>query len=245
MDPDKYQQAWQSRLFQTRVSVDADLLLKEVRRKQREFRAMIFCRDFREVAVAVLLIPVWFIMGAAIPSPWTWYLTVPALIWIIGFFLVDRMRHRQQPSEAGEPLLTSVKESLRQVEHQIWLLRNVFWWYLLPPTISIQTFFGHVAWLRSRNWFEALGIATTSFVFLAALYGFIDWMNQHAIRVQLEPRRQELLALIASFGDESADELAVTTSDNSIESPRILRRWLIVAISSLAIFVIFVLARTW
>ena len=42
MDPDKYQQAWQAHSSQTRVTVDADLLLKEVQRDQREFRATIF-----------------------------------------------------------------------------------------------------------------------------------------------------------------------------------------------------------
>ena len=49
MNPDKYQQAWQAQSSQTRVTVDADLLLKEVQRIQRTFRAMIFWRDFREV----------------------------------------------------------------------------------------------------------------------------------------------------------------------------------------------------
>ena len=50
MDPDKYQQAWQAQSSQARVTVDANLLLKEVQRSQRNFRAMIFWRDFREVA---------------------------------------------------------------------------------------------------------------------------------------------------------------------------------------------------
>ena len=53
MEPDKYQQAWQAHSSQTRVTVDADLLLKEVQRSQRNFRAMIFWRDFREVGVAL------------------------------------------------------------------------------------------------------------------------------------------------------------------------------------------------
>ena len=32
MEPDKYQQAWQAHSSQTRVTIDADLLLKEVQR---------------------------------------------------------------------------------------------------------------------------------------------------------------------------------------------------------------------
>ena len=65
MEPDKYQQAWQAHSSQTRVTVDADLLLKEVQRTQRNFRATIFCRDFREVGVALLLMPLWFYMGVS------------------------------------------------------------------------------------------------------------------------------------------------------------------------------------
>ena len=30
----------------------------------------------------------------------------------------------------GQPLVRCVEESLAQVEHQIWLLRNVGWWVL-------------------------------------------------------------------------------------------------------------------
>lgn len=242
MDPDKYQQAWQAQTSQTRVSVDAELLLKEVRRSERHFRVMIFWRDFREVVVSLLLIPLWFYLGARSSLPWTWYLSVPAFVWIIVFLLVDRMRHRQAPSGPGETLQASVNQSLAQVQHQIWLLRNVFWWYLLPLTISILTFFGHVALRSSGNWFEALGTATTSFGFLVAFYSFLDYLNQRAVRLQLEPRRQELLALLADLRDEPAAELATRARDKSFETPRIFRRWLIVAILSIVIFVVFVLA---
>jgi hypothetical protein len=40
-------------------------------------------------------------------------------------------------------------------------------------------------------------------VFLAAVYGFIYWLNQYAVRATLEPRRQELAALLTSLADET------------------------------------------
>ena len=83
MDPDKYQQAWQAHSSQTRVTVDADLLLKEVQRNQRDFRATIFRRDFVEVGVGLLMLPLWIYHGRHdCRLPWTWYLTVPAIIWV-------------------------------------------------------------------------------------------------------------------------------------------------------------------
>ena len=93
MEPDKYQQAWQAQTSQTRVTIDADLLLKEVQRNQRELRATIVFRDLSEIGSSLVLLPVWIVLGVTAASPWTWYLMVPAFIWSIGFILVDRMRH--------------------------------------------------------------------------------------------------------------------------------------------------------
>src|SRR5215470_15581988 len=111
MHPDNLQLAWQKHSSATRVTVDADLLLKEVQRNQRDFRATILRRDVIEVGVGLLLLPYWFYKGLTTSLPWTWWLTVPAIIWVVGFFLVDRRRHPQKPSDPSEPLLTCVKNS--------------------------------------------------------------------------------------------------------------------------------------
>jgi hypothetical protein len=222
MDTDKYQQAWQAQASQARVTVDANLLLNEVQRSQQEFRAIIFLRDFREVGVALLMVPVWLYLGYRLSLPWSWYLGVPAMIWIAGFILVDRKRHPQQSGEPGKPLLESVKESLTYVEHQIWLLRNVFWWYLLPCTISILAFFAQVAWsLRFAGWLEALIFFLVILGSVFAIYSYIYYLNRRAVRVTLEPRREELLTLLASLRDETTSELSgaypILMSANRVE----------------------------
>ena len=186
MEPDRFQRAWQAHSSETRVTIATDLLRTEVQRSDRNFRAIIFWRDFREVGVALVLLPAWIYMGVALSTPWTWYLTVPALLWVAGFMLVDRVLHPQTPSEPGQPLIHSLHVSLTQVEHQIWLLRNISWWYLLPFTISILAFFAHVTWLVSHNWQQALGQLGFLVGFLFAVYYFIYWLNQHAVRRQLE-----------------------------------------------------------
>ncbi|HEY4311771.1 MAG TPA: serine hydrolase domain-containing protein [Pirellulales bacterium] len=227
MTPDKFQEAWRADSSQTRVTVDAELLRKEVERNQRDFRALILRRDTLEITVALLFIPVWSVMGAWLALPWTWYLTEPAMMWVAGFFLVDRWRHPQRPIEPGAPLLTTVRESLRQVDHQIWLLRNVFWWYLLPLFVSELVFFAHVAGdVASLHWLFGLGFGSFLFAFLVTINGFVDYINQRAVRVQLAPRRQELLALLASLDDGPVTEI----SESSSKGINPARRWFIVAL---------------
>jgi CubicO group peptidase (beta-lactamase class C family) len=206
MDADKFQQAWKADSARMHVTIDADLLSNEVQRFHRDFQSTIFWRDIREAGTSLLLIPIWFAMGIPLSLPWTWYLTVPALIWVAGFLLMDRRRHPQRSSEPGEPLRFYVKESLTQVEHQIWLLRNVFWWYLLPFSLSIMAFFLQVAWNTSGGGWGFVVVAAFLGLFLFVIYGGTYRLNQRAVRNQLEPRRQDLLKLVASLEGEANSE---------------------------------------
>lgn len=206
MDPDKYQQAWRADATRVRVAVDEELLSQEVQRSERQLRSTVFWRDFGEVATSLSLIPVWLALGIYLSLPWTWYLTVLALIWVAGFIVFDRRRHPQRPSAPGKPLLYHVKESLTQVEHQIWLLRNVGWWYLLPFGLSLMAFFVHVTWDTLGVWWQALLGATFPGLFVFLLYSWIYRLNQRAVREQLEPRRQDLLKFIARLENDSTSE---------------------------------------
>jgi hypothetical protein len=181
------------------------LLLKEVRHNQQYFSAMIFWRDVREVGVALLLVPVWLYLGARQSSPWTWYLAVPALLWVAGYMLADRVRHNRQRPLPGDPLRQCVQSSLAQVEQQIRLLRTVFWWALLPFTLAILPFLSQVAWQeRSGGWWMALALSEVVALVVIVLGG-VYWVNQYAVRCGLEPRRRELETLLMSLADEKHD----------------------------------------
>ena len=206
MNRDQYQLAWKEQASQMRVTIDTDVLAKEVQSSRQRFQSTIFWRDVREVGTSLVMIPIWFAMGIAMSLHWTWYLTVPALIWVAGFIFVDRRRHPQRPGEPGEPLLYYAKESVIQVEHQIWLLRNVFWWYLLPFCISIMAFFLQVAWDTSSGWWEFVAVAGLLSLFLFVIYWGTYRLNQRAVRKQLEPRRQNLLKLVAGLESDASSE---------------------------------------
>lgn len=205
---DKFQQAWKAEAAQLNVTFDTETLSKEVKQSHDQFRSMIFWRDAREIGVSLLMIPIWFAMGIGLSLPWSWWLTVPALLWVAGFMLVDRKRHPKSSSGPGEPWLFYAKESLTQVEHQIWLLRNVFWWYLLPFSISLMAFFVNVAWNTTGTWWGCCLVTTPFGLFLFFLYRKIYRLNQQAVRDQLEPRRENLRTLVMNLeGDGDAAEV--------------------------------------
>ena len=199
---DELKKAWQSQAAPPRLTLKTEFVLNVVRRNERQFAAIIYCRDLREVGVALLLVPAWIIYGIKTSSPWSWYLTVPTLLWIAGFMIADRVRQRRRRPGPGETLRSSIEHSLAQVEHQIWLLRNIFWWYLLPPFTALMIFPAHLAWRSRAGGLEAMapyGVIACFFVLVA---WFIYWLNQFAVRKDLEPRRRELRMLLGSL-DES------------------------------------------
>ena len=202
---DELKSAWQSQSPRTRLTLDAGLLLDEVRRNERQFVAMIYCRDVREVGVALVLVPIWIIMGIKMSLPWSWYLGIPALLWIAGFMIVDRIRQRRHQSAPGDDLRRTVGSSLAQVEHQIWLLRNVAWWYLLPIFAAFMMFAGQGAWQSRDDGLKTLAEFVAITAVFAAVFGFIYWLNQYAVRMHLEPRRKELQALLSNLNEPGED----------------------------------------
>ncbi len=202
MDPEEFRQAWQMQTSQRLPSADAELLLEDVQQKKRSLRTAVFWRDVREVGVALLLVPLWFFFGVTLSLPWTWYLVVPGLLWIAGYLLVDRIRHQRRPTKQGEPLRHCVEASLAQVEHQIWLLRNVHWWYLLPLLVPMLVFFGHVSWNDPLGgWWSTVPLLIAAAVVVMVFAG-VWWVNQKAVRADLEPRRRELAGLLRGLEDE-------------------------------------------
>jgi hypothetical protein len=196
---DPLQQAWQS---QPDPALDTDRLVQEFRRSELQFATMIFMRDVREVGICLVLLPVWVGMGVGIGLPWSWYLVIPGLLWIAGFMTADRMRQRRRRAGPGDPLVRGVESSLADVVHQIWLLRNVFWWYQLPLAVPMLAFFALIFWQLSRGNVWEMTVATSlAVVIVGGFNGWIYWINQKAVRSTLEPRRQELAAMLRSLSD--------------------------------------------
>ncbi len=203
MKLDELKKAWQAQTSQCQLTIDTAQLLREVRRNQRHFTAMVFWRDVREVSVALLLVPLWIYLGREMHRPWTWYLVIPVLLWIAGFHLADRIRQKRRQPKPGDTLRECIESSLAQIEHQIWLLRNVCWWNLLPAWAALAIYFAQRAWMARNHGLAALSHwGREAAVFALILWG-IYWLNQFVVRKYLEPRRQQLKTLLTGFNENS------------------------------------------
>jgi len=127
------------------------------------------------------------------------------------FFLLDRFIQRRKQPVTNDSLQACIQNSLLEVNHQIWLLKNVFWWYLLPPSIGFGAFFAQMFWQMFRA-FPIHGLADMIvmgivFVVMGVIFTITDTftnrrvyrINQRAVREQLTPHQQELEALLASL----------------------------------------------
>ena len=190
MNFEEIQQMWGRQDNGGRIVINADVLLKEVRRNQQQFASTIFWRDFREVGVAILMV-FYFGRHGLRQQDWTLGLIALACFGVGMFILVDRIRQKRRSPQIGESLRGCIQASLDQVRHQVWLLRNVFWWYQLPLLITITLSLLH-------------GAPTTTGVLLSALViGLVNWLiyllNQSAVREGLEPRQRELETLLSNL----------------------------------------------
>jgi len=211
MDPEKLQQAWQSQPSGSQIHIDADVLMREVRHNQQSFRVTIFWRDCREIFVAMIVLVVVSLDVAVrgIGRNWPWLLIGVGAAWAAGYLLFDRWRQRRNAPHSEGTLVAHIEQSLKDVEHQIWLLKNVFWWYLLPIALGglIPTLYFFATDLRTRQFHAVLGpFLFTTGIFIAIIYGAY-LLNQYAVRRGLEPRRRELLAMRDSLlnSEESHD----------------------------------------
>ncbi len=200
MNFEELQKAWQSQDAATKVAVDTGLLLKMVRRDQRQFRATIFWRDVREVGVSFLL-ALYFSYQGVRAHNWTFVLVGFACLGVGTFMVVDRLLQRRKQTTATDPLKACIESSLSQVRHQIWLLRNVFWWYLLPIAAALGISIGYSLWHAEKSGLSLVISAGLCLLFIALLYWGIYWVNQFAVRKDLEPRRQDLETLLASLSE--------------------------------------------
>jgi len=196
---DELQSVWNSQNDGRRLTVDSETLRKILKRSHRQFTSTIFWRDLRET-VAALFVVAWIVWSRQIG--WGPIVLAVSVVVSTGFLLVDRWRHRSKTVEKDECLENQIQSSLFDVNHQIWLLRNVHW--LLVPLV--------VGWSCCLVWgVMRIREPGMTFYILLTIYAacalgffyFVYLLNQKAVKKDLEPRRAELESLLATLRSET------------------------------------------
>lgn len=210
---DELQKNWQSQQADLKLTIDPDLLLREVKRNKRNFESTIFWRDVREIG-AGFFASVFLFAGCV----FFWLIGLKNFVWPVLllivlstevgiFMLVDRIIQKRKCPEHGGTLIGYIESSLTQVVHQIWLLKNILWWYLLPlgggVLICISSYGVMVTMIKGLE--NSLGYLFFVLVYIVAnilLNWGIYWLNQRAIHKELTPRKNELEELLSSLKND-------------------------------------------
>jgi len=183
------------------INADPDALLKEVRLKQQQWGAINFWGDVLEIGGEYLASLFFAYQGLRhanwnpfqLPD-WDSLLVAFACAGVGTFRLVNRMVQRRKQTTANDPLKACLEASLNEVKHDICLQRNVFWWCWLPLTTAFAVSFCYAS-LRFHT--PRFLLFLLFFVIPLAWWGYR--LSLFTVRKVLEPRRQELEALLASL----------------------------------------------
>lgn len=197
MSFDDLKAKWQSHDSGIRLNLDAKFVLNEVRRNHRTLESQLWWRDTNEVLAAFLITCV-FIVLAMVMSEWTLLVCAAGSLFVGLYFILDRIRQRRGRVAVEESLRLTIDASIEQVEHQIWLLSNLWKWYLLPLVPGLVLFLFSASFQSHGGIAEQLVIAAVGAICVIAFW-LVNRINQREIRRTLEPRRIELEELRASL----------------------------------------------
>jgi hypothetical protein len=203
MDADELQKVWQSQDCGRQIAVDAEVVLKLVQRSHRTLQYLIFWRDVREVGIAAMLAAFFVFVGVSAHF-WPCCATAGFCLFVGLFMLGDRLRMKWKTPTPGETIVAWTDSSLAEVKHQIWLLTNVLWWYLLPLWLGCVVLIGFVGSMAWGSPFAGWGWRTGAYpmifmvTFTALCYG-VYRLNQYVVRTELQPRKEELQTLLESL----------------------------------------------
>lgn len=160
--------------------LDKSMLIVRLDEKLKNMESAIKRRDFLEIAVAVVLIPVFMLFIFFIPSIVS---KIGAGFAILYFLLViyklRSVKKWKKPVDVTLPLREQLIQSKSYYEAEMNLLDTVLYWYLIPPFIALGLFWAGMvtSWLK-------FGILM---LFAALLFGVIYKLNKDAVNKEFKP----------------------------------------------------------
>ena len=197
MKLDELKEAWKSQ--DTRTTVRTVLLLESIKKMQRRYNRYIWLRNIREGWLTILA-AVFFTCFAEsdVESKvqlWPFYLAMLILFGIGVFRVLDNRQQKRRALEYKDSTLSFIECSLLNINHRIWLLENMIWWWVLPVVVGgiliIAQIIMLVGWQEPTLFWKlgkGVGIA-------GMILGVLYWGNLWTARKYWQPRKAELEAI--------------------------------------------------
>ena len=201
MKLDELREAWKSQ--DTRTTVRTVLLLESIRKRQRRHNRFIWLRNIRE-GWGTILAAVFF--ACSVESDvesrlqlWPFYFAMAILFGIGAFRVIDNQRQKRRAAQYEDSSLSFVERSLQNINHRIWLLENIIWWWILPVAVGGILLIAQVIMLvglHEPTLFWKLGLAVGIGLVVLCI---VHWGNRWTARKYWGPRKTELEDIVSAL----------------------------------------------
>ena len=120
-------------------------LIALAQRDDAKFDQMIRARDRREITAAVTLATFFAVTGLIMRhydrTAWPFAVTAAAMLFVGAFILTEKRIAHWRAGPPPETVLGELDAAHRHVARQIWLLKHVAWWYLIPAQAGWLLFY--------------------------------------------------------------------------------------------------------
>jgi hypothetical protein len=170
-------------------------LMKLIEKKTKRFDRVIRVRNFLECAGATVVAVMYAVSAARTHDDVqrVGFIVISAsAIWIMYFLL--RYGHRPADADPSQDLSAYRRGLVERYDRQIWLLKSVKYWYLLPPYVGLLIGTLGVLLDHARSggirWQDSILPAIYT-----AFFAFVWWLNEIEGVARLQAERARLLSL--------------------------------------------------
>jgi Ca2+/Na+ antiporter len=189
MIDEELKRIWQGASEEARIQFNQSRLLIEMEQKLKRFDDTIKHRNYMEIFVAILLIPVFTAIGYFTPYPIS--RLGAGLIILYCFLVIFKLLHTRRQKNKID-YTTTLKQQLITakiyIEHEKRLLNTVLYWYLLPPFAGCILFW---AGMPMNPWMLGFLI-----LFAILVNGYIWWLNKRAVKTGMNPLIEQIDATL-------------------------------------------------
>jgi len=184
---------WQSSGNQEYIQFDKTKLIADLELNLSKFKKSIKYRDWREISIAIILMPLFGFAAFKIP----FILSKVGAIIIVGWciFLIVRLLKAKKnifiaPTES---YMNYLKKSREYLMAQKGLLDTVLYWYILPSVTGVLLFFlGFDLSFLKRIFFVTITLGLGVFTYL---------INKYAVKKGILPRLRKIDDIIKDLNE--------------------------------------------